>query len=264
MKGLEKFLLGARPGRTLLAFDFDGTLAPIVEDPSRASVRPKTRVLLSKLCRKFPVAVISGRSRKDLGRLLEGAGLKRLQQKIGSHGMDWGGGRGLASVSRIRKEVARWAKVLKPEVEALEGVWLENKAYSLSVHYRNAPNPKRAKRDIARLIDRLVGPRSSCRVIGGKCVVNLVHASAADKGGALLLLTKRLRCDRAIFVGDDVTDEDVFRLGGRKGNLRIFGIRVGRSRKTRARHFILDQIGMDRLLQRLVDWENRFDEATES
>jgi hypothetical protein len=57
-------------GRVLLAFDFDGTLAPIVADPARAHLRPRTRRLLADVARKYPCVVISGRRRADVvGRL---------------------------------------------------------------------------------------------------------------------------------------------------------------------------------------------------
>ena len=59
-------------GRVLLAFDFDGTLAPIVADPPAARLRPRTRRLLAEVARKYPCVVISGRSRADVARRLTG------------------------------------------------------------------------------------------------------------------------------------------------------------------------------------------------
>src|ERR1035441_6032607 len=71
--------------RTLCAFDFDGTLSPIVEHPAQASMRDRTRILLDRLAALYPCVVISGRSRADLlGRL----GSVKLASVIGNHGAE--------------------------------------------------------------------------------------------------------------------------------------------------------------------------------
>ncbi len=71
--------------KALLAFDFDGTLAPIVDDPGRARMRSRTRRLLRRLASAYPCAVISGRSRADLRERLAGTGIRRT---IGNHGAE--------------------------------------------------------------------------------------------------------------------------------------------------------------------------------
>jgi trehalose 6-phosphate phosphatase len=80
--------------------------------------------------------------------------------------------------------------------------------------------------------------------------VNLLPITAPHKGIALERERERLRCDTAIFVGDDKTDEDVFALD-QPG--RLLGIRVGRSRTSAAAYYIPSQRSIDDLLRALVD-----------
>jgi trehalose 6-phosphate phosphatase len=84
------------------------------------------------------------------------------------------------------------------------------------------------------------------RIIGGKQVVNLVPEGAPDKGDALERERERLRCDTAIYVGDDDTDEDVFRLD-QPG--RLLTIRVGAKRTSHAAYCIRDQRQIDVLIR---------------
>jgi trehalose 6-phosphate phosphatase len=88
------------------------------------------------------------------------------------------------------------------------------------------------------------------RIVEGKMVVNIVPTGAPNKGTALIALRKRLRCQSAIYVGDDDTDEDVFALASQE---RLLGIRVGRSRRSRAAYFLTSQAAIDRLLVKLVE-----------
>ena len=121
---LKRFLA---PG-ALLAFDFDGTLAPIVRDPDLACMRPDTRLLLCRVARVYPCLVISGRSLAGLRGKFEGTGIDRL---IGNHGAEpW------PDADRIRAEVSVWERTLAAELPSLEGLWIENKGLSLTVHYR--------------------------------------------------------------------------------------------------------------------------------
>ena len=93
------------------------------------------------------------------------------------------------------------------------------------------------------------------RMIGGIEVVNLVPADAPHKGIALERERARLRCDTAIYVGDDVTDEDVFALD-QPG--RLLTIRVGRRLTWRADFFIQAQALIDQLLKTLIGLRERF------
>jgi trehalose 6-phosphate phosphatase len=110
----------------LLAFDYDGTLAPIVSDPDRAAMRPKTRELLGLLSGSFPIAIISGRARADLRPRLQGIDVRGV---VGNHGAEPSG-----ATARFRDRVRGWESVLERELGAWDGVRIENKSFSLAVH----------------------------------------------------------------------------------------------------------------------------------
>src|SRR5205823_1490126 len=88
---LEK---AARSRELVLAFDYDGTLAPIVSDILKAQMRPGTARLLKQVMAAYPTAILSGRGYPDLRALLGGQLGRRSLTRIlliGSHGMQWGG-----------------------------------------------------------------------------------------------------------------------------------------------------------------------------
>jgi trehalose 6-phosphate phosphatase len=122
---------------------------------------------------------------------------------------------------------------------------LEDKVYSLAVHYRRSRNKKRVKA----LVEELASTLDQVRVIGGIEVVNIVPADAPHKGMALERERARLKCDTAIYVGDDVTDEDVFALD-QPG--RLLTIRVGQKLASQADYFIKSQAEIDTLIGRLI------------
>lgn len=223
--------------RVLLAFDYDGTLTPITDDPTRAVMPASTRALLSKLCQRYPCAVISGRARPDVIGFLRDMGVFAA---VGNHGMEHGG-RGAGRQIVVR----RWFSHLQLKLADCPGVVIEDKKLSLSVHYRGSPGKVQA----LAAIRVAVGELAAVRVIGGKEVVNLVPEGAPHKGLALERLRRRAGCDTAIYVGDDETDEDVFSYRGR---WPLLGIRVGRSRTTAATYFIRRQTEIDSLLRALL------------
>jgi trehalose 6-phosphate phosphatase len=122
---------------------------------------------------------------------------------------------------------------------------IEDKEFSVAIHYRHALRRDAARRAIlavARSLDDM-------RIIGGKLVVNLVVPEAAHKGFALERERVHFGCDTAIYVGDDQTDEDVFQIDR---PWRLLSIRVGRDRTSAATHYIRSQLEIDRLLGTLV------------
>lgn len=226
----------------LLAFDFDGTLSPIVADRTRAYMRASTRALLAEACALYPCAVISGRARADVTRLLDGV---RVRFVVGNHGIEPSKGRGA-----FARATAAMRDALVEALADVSGVEVEDKALSLAIHYRKARSKREARARIERAIASLPAPP---RVVAGKQVVNVLPPGAPHKGIALAELKRAARVDTAIFVGDDVTDEDVFSMHAPG----ILGVRVGASRKTAADYFVPDQRGVDALVRRLVDLRRR-------
>ncbi len=223
----------------LLAFDFDGTLAPIVGNRDEATMRPSTRALLARVGTLYPVAIISGRARRDVATKVQGTGAKHV---IGNHGNE--PAPNLAELARV---VAEAREVLVRELTPESGVSVEDKLYSLSLHYRHAPDSRVARKAIARALAHLPVPM---RVIGGKRVVNLVPEGARHKGDVVRELCASEPAEAALYVGDDVTDEDVFAHVDRTS---LVGVRVGRSERSAAEFYLKDQREIDDLLVRLIE-----------
>jgi trehalose 6-phosphate phosphatase len=219
---------------TLCAFDFDGTLSPIVDRPADAGIGERTRNLLGRLATLYPCVIVSGRARADLvGRL---AGV-RVCRAIGNHGAE-----PEATAARPHA-VAEWKAVLDRELGEIPGILVEDKGLSLAVHYRLCARKAEVRRRILSVAQKL----PHVRVVGGKLVVNLVMTRSHDKGDALAAERARLGCTWVIFVGDDDNDEDAFALEG-----NIVPVRIGRKQHSNARYYLRTQAEMDTLLDALV------------
>lgn len=224
----------------LLAFDFDGTLAPIVSERDRAGMRARTHTLFQRACELYPCAVISGRSRDDVLARVSDAPVKYV---VGNHGLEPG-----ENVGRFQAAVKHATPLLARAIEAdpvCRGCEIEDKHYSLAVHYRNAREKRKAQRAIEAAVRALPDPM---RIIGGKLVVNVVPEGAPHKGDALTAIRAGSGADTALYVGDDITDEDVFELD-QPG--RLLGIRIGASRNSAAAYYLRDQREIDPLLATL-------------
>ena len=221
----------------LIALDYDGTLAPIVSVPQRAALRPPTRRLLRRVSACYPCVVISGRARRDL---IDRIGANEGCRVVGNHGAEPS-----PATAAMRRLVRSWLPILRARLRRCPGVLIEDKGCSLAVHYRHAASRAAARRAVLAASELIEG----ARVIGGKQVVNLVAVWAPHKGVALERERLRAGCEAAIYVGDDDTDEDVFRVAlcG-----RLMSIRVGRAQTSAARYYIHRQTEIDRLLEALV------------
>lgn len=230
---LERFALS----NVLVAFDYDGTLAPIVQLPDQARMRSVTHRLLRMVARRYPCIVISGRRREDLAVRLGDVPVLHL---AGNHGLQpW------AEQAHYTVLVRGWVRQLDSSLEQAEGVVIEDKMYSVSVHYRGAADKRRAARAIEKAARGLPGART----IGGKQVLNIVPHDAPGKGEALERARRMLLCDTALYVGDDDTDEDVFARGNPD---RLLSVRVGPASQSRARYLLRRQRDIDRLLRQLL------------
>lgn len=236
----QPILEGLAKERSLCAFDFDGTLAPIVEHPDQANLRDATRSLLSQLAAVYPCVILSGRGRADLlGRL---TGVK-VEQVFGNHGAE-----GERAMDKVRHHVQRWKAAIEVELGSVPGLWVEDKGLSLAVHYRRSPRKAETQRRIlhaSRSLER-------ARVFGGKQVVNLVVDGSPHKGAALAAERDRLGCSSVLYVGDDENDEEAFALTG-----NTIAVRVGQKRQSHARFYLRNQTEIDRLLQVLVSLRAR-------
>lgn len=224
---------------TLLAFDYDGTLSPINPNRGLATMRSRTQVLFERVCQLYPTALISGRSRSDVAERISNAAVKYI---VGNHGLEMGEEEPLP---KVLLDEAR--ERLGALVTAAGDIELEDKGYSLAVHYRRAEDPVAVEAAVLAITQTLTAP--AMRIIPGKCVLNLVPAGAHHKGDALVILRAQARADFALYVGDDVTDEDVFRL---RQPQWLVTVRVGELAESAATYFLRDQHQIDPLLSRLI------------
>jgi trehalose 6-phosphate phosphatase len=219
----------ARSPRLLVACDYDGTLAPIMADPRMVRPLPEAVAALRALA-CLPdtcAAVISGRALRDL------ATMSRLPaeiQLIGSHGSEFDSGFVYALGGQARKLHTRLVSTLQRIADGAPGVILETKPASVAVHVRQA-----SQRVTGRVLAKVLsGPAKwgGVHVSHGDAVVEL-SVVPTDKGQALDWIRHQHGASAAIFVGDDVSAEEVFvRLSGPD-----LGIKVG-SGRTLAPHRI--------------------------
>lgn len=200
--------------KTIVLFlDYDGTLTPIVDRPDDAVLDDERRAVLRRVSERFTTAIISGRGREDVARLV---GLDSLAY-AGSHGFDIIG----PNRTQIGHQVAPWVEPTMQRIHAalrtaladVEGALLEPKRYSIAVHYRlvreeHVPIVERA-------VDCIVDEDPRLKKAHGKKVFEIRPDIDWDKGKALLFLLEALGLDRPdvvpVYIGDDVTDEDAFR-----------------------------------------------------
>lgn len=242
----------ARQTTILVATDYDGTIAPIVEDPAKAAPHREALVALNLLVAlpRTHVAVISGRSLADLARL---TGLPGAVHLVGSHGSEFEPGfhsgldrSTLALRGRIEAELEKVAA-------SIDGIRLEPKPASVALHYRQA-----TEADGRRVLEAVMaGPAAipGVHVKRGKMVVELC-AVEPDKGVALETIRRRTGAGVVVFIGDDVTDEDAF------ATLRSpdLGVKVGDG-ETMATERIATTEDACRLLARLAERRAQWLEA---
>ncbi len=196
----------ARTPSILVACDYDGTLAPIVADPTRAAPRREAVVALRGLAalRDTHVAVVSGRALRDL------AVLSRLPEEVhlvGSHGSEFDVGFVDDLPDDQRQRLGVVAAELSHVTAVTDGAFLELKPASVAFHYRNV-EPGAAAAAVRRIVD---GPGATPGVFThhGKQVVELA-VTEMSKGAALDSLRQQLCVGAVLFLGDDQTDEAGF------------------------------------------------------
>jgi trehalose 6-phosphate phosphatase len=212
----------------LLAFDFDGTLAPIVARPDEAHVPPAVSDGLVQLAKALPVAVITGRSVADVRPRLG----FQPRYVIGNHGGE-DPEVGPPSAASQALDALRHRIALHAESLIDAGVEVEDKQYSLALHYRLAPSDGAALMCIEELLQ---GIDPALKRFGGKCVVNIVGPGLPDKGDALASLVRRTHAGAAVFIGDDVNDEAVFM----RAEPHWLTVRIGRDDPLSRAMFFLD------------------------
>ena len=245
--------LTSRP--ILYAFDFDGTLARISSDRDTVKLSQSIYEGLSELAHHLPCAIVSGRALSDLVSRVDGV----VPHLIGNHGLE---SPHTDPVTLIRAEniCKGWMQRLETDFDRQlkdYGTEVENKRYTLTLHYRGTDKPARVRMALVLLLDQLT---PAPRLIFGKASVNVLPPGEGGKGPAALALMRHLRQTGLFFIGDDETDEDVFELS--EG--LVMGVRVGPHEKSRARYFINHQGEIKDILRFLIDCIDRIPESSAS
>lgn len=218
--------------------DVDGTISRIVPTPEQATVSQKCRHYLSVLTSRLTlVAAISGRPSS------------KIEKMIGIRGIVYVGNHGLERLSKegyeITQEVKGYAGIIRAALKQLgpvlssEGIIVEDKGVTASIHYRLSQEPEQVKTEILTAIKNL--PQSdNLRTLEGKMVVNLLPKIEASKGTATLELIKSYKLEGGIYLGDDQTDIDAFKaIHTAKDELDFQGLALGVISRETSRELIL-------------------------
>ncbi|MFH1767529.1 MAG: trehalose-phosphatase, partial [Candidatus Omnitrophota bacterium] len=200
-------------GKKLVFFlDYDGTLTPIVSRPDLAVLSQEMKALLTSISKKHITGIVSGRGREDVQRLVGIDGLFYA----GSHGFDIQG----PNLSMIEPRAAALipkisaiSEQVSDYVKNIQGALIENKRFSLAVHYRLVQDEYVPK--IQEFVGTIVANDAALRLMYGKKVFEIMPAIDWDKGKAMRWVMRALNIDwpdaTVIYIGDDTTDEDAFR-----------------------------------------------------
>lgn len=244
-----------KTGRKIAFFlDYDGTLIPI--KLNRLAVSAELSNLLNQLLRRpsLFIAIVTGRTLSDIERKFPLQGLSF----VGNHGFQ-------ISLNGRRWEHPQAKKftpilhqmylLLKKELEMIHNVIVEDKHFTISIHYRKADprDTESIKRKVKNIIEFAKVPLV---VRQGKRVLNLRPPIPWDKGCAVLKMLKTIRWHErplVICVGDDETDEDMFK----RLRHRAMTIRVGKNQKTTAQYYLKNPQDVHRLLKRCAAYGNK-------
>nr|WP_223290951.1 trehalose-phosphatase [Streptomyces avicenniae] len=216
-----------RPERALLAFDFDGTLAPIVPDPTQARAHPDAVPALARIAPRVAlVAIVTGRPADVAVRLGGFDGHPELAglTVLGAYGAErWDAATGELhtpppppGIDAVRDELTSWAE--------RTGAYVEDKGIALAVHTRRAPDPEGAfatlKDPLARLAEE-----HGLALEPGRMVLEL-RPPGMDKGAALTELARTAGAESVLYAGDDLGDMPAFEAVARLRAVGIPGLRV--------------------------------------
>lgn len=234
---LSEFNTFIKNKKPVLFLDYDGTLTPIVKRPEDAILSDGMRNILGNYCSKSSAAIVSGRDMDDVRKLV---GLENIIYS-GSHGFRISGPGGLYMEHEKSTEIVPALDRIEEELHELydgkiKGVQIDRKRYAIAVHYRNV-----AKEDVEEVIRKaelIIDQNPGFRKGEGKMIVEIRPDIEWHKGKAIGWIMEKLGFSEdpdavPVYIGDDITDEDVFETLPDRG----IGILVGfHGRPTKARY----------------------------
>ncbi len=202
--------IGSR--KPALFLDFDGTLAPIADKPELAVLSQETFHVLEEAAKLFVVAVISGRDRADIHRLV---GIDNLFY-AGNHGLDISGPNDINfrfdEEAKFHISVESAYQELIEKLAHIPGIVIERKKYGIAAHYRLVEEKYLA--DFESIMENVLRKHPDLKCLLGKKVFELQAKTDWNKGEALLWVMQHLQLDYEntlpFYIGDDTTDEDAF------------------------------------------------------
>lgn len=237
---LEHFddIISLMAGRSPALFlDYDGTLVPLARRPELAVAPAELLKALAQLADVMPVAVVTGRGRPDVMQMLDVKGIAYA----GSHGFDIVDAAGKDLSGDIGDPFLPALKeaslALTTFLDPIEGAFLEDKVYSLAIHYREVAADRHDEIRIA--VEAEAARHPTLKRAGGKMIHELRPDIEWNKGTAVLHVMQALgltaQDTAAFYIGDDETDEDALRAIKDTG----IGIRVGEPDGPTHAHFTL-------------------------
>lgn len=245
--------LAAAPG-VVCCLDFDGVLAPIVDDPDAATMPAplRERVVRLRDCDSVRVAVVSGRALADLHDRVAVEGIAYA----GNHGLERriDGRRSVVPHARRSADaVSRVCDRLGDRLAHVPGVGIEDKELTATVHVRGVPEDRvpAVERTVRDTVQAVTADGPAMEVRDGKAIREVRPAVDWDKGRAVERLVAAAPDGwLPLYVGDDVTDEDAFEALRERGD--GFGVLVG-ERETAADYRLVDRRDVRELLDLVVD-----------
>ena len=209
-----------------LITDVDGTISQTAPTPQEAEVSPLCHHYLSILCNRLAlVAAISGRPVVEVRNMIK---IDRVVY-IGNHGLErWAEGH-----SEFSKDVQGYSRVVKAAIKELapllsmEGINIEDKGITASIHYRLCPEPQLAERHILTAVENSPQARG-LRIVKERMAIDLLPPVKINKGTATLDLIREYNLQGGIYLGDDLTDIDAFRaIHAASRDLNFHGFAIG-------------------------------------
>jgi trehalose 6-phosphate phosphatase len=241
--------------RIFILLDYDGTLTPIVATPDLAVLSSDMHDVIKSLSQKHKISIVSGRATDD------------VRQKVNIEDIYYAGSHGFEIIKpngdvvineqakKIRSVIDEVHRNLEEKLSSIEGALVEHVKYTISTHYRLVNDQDFP--ELKKIVEEVGKNNSLLRITNGKKVFEIRPDIDWHKGKAVEFILKELAFnpakDIAVYIGDDTTDEDAFKVVETCG----FGIIVSQDpRETEARFIVKDVGEVKKTLEYLLQKNN--------